>query len=259
MPGTFRPTAARRSANLSAGSLTCFGFAVEASFGRRPMRYAIVRRFGDGTADTWLFVTEPGTLAGTHVRIAEDRPRGRCEVRTFVPTMRSSLVLAERHVFGCLPLTEIGYLDLMAWRHPSLAPVPEERPSDLSWSRWSGAEAYCHLGPAATPGLTVTEAVDPGTGTVVARAVDRLGEPAHRWEVLEPGGPDAVGLPRLVRACGAGGGWTEFRRVGAPFPVDPAHVDAGPERLLEDLGRHPRHRAGPAGGASASAGRGGGR
>ncbi|MEV5830912.1 hypothetical protein AB0L25_35635 [Spirillospora sp. NPDC052242] len=223
------------------------------------MRYAIVRRFAGDTAETWLFVTEPETLAGTHVRIVEDRSRCHCEVRTFVPTMRRSLVLTERHVFGCLPLTDIGYLDLMAWRHPGLAPVPEDRESDLSWSRWPGAEPHCHLGPAVTPGLTVTEAVDPGTGTVVARAVDRRGEPEHRWEVLEPGGPDAVGLPRVVRACGPGGRWTEFRRIGAPFPVDPAHVDAGPDRLLDDLDRRLNLRTGPAAGRFAADGRHGGR
>ncbi|MDL4776719.1 hypothetical protein [Actinomadura xylanilytica] len=263
-----RRTTRQDRANLSAGSLGSFGFAVEAAIGRRPMRYLIGRRFTGDTALTCLFVTQPETLAGTHVRISEDRRRGACEVQTYVPTMRCSLRLAERYLFGCLPLTEVGYLDLMAWRYPGLGSTPEDRDSDLSWSGWPGAEAYCFLGPASTPGLTVTEAVDPASGIVVARAVDRRREPERRWEVVELGDPSVTGLPRLIRAgrpgrgspdagcarAGVSGGerpgaerWTDFRRVGEPAAVPAADFDGGPQRLREALEhRFPARPDGPA-------------
>lgn len=225
-----------RRPGLTAGALTSFAFAVEAALGHRPMRYLIGRRFTGDAALTFLFVTEPGTLTGTHLWISEDPARDACEVWTRVPTMRRPVRVAERQIFGCLPLTEVGYLDLMAWRYPGLAATPEDRDCDLSWSRWPAAEARCHLGPPSTPGLTVTEALDPATGTVVARAVDRRGVPERRWEVVEPGGPACPGLPARIRVSRHGTGTaTEFRRVGEPVPVPPGVFDDGPGPLRETL------------------------
>ncbi|MEV4259126.1 hypothetical protein AB0J52_38715, partial [Spirillospora sp. NPDC049652] len=146
---------------LTAGPLTSFAFGVESALGRRPLRYLVARRFEDGWAGaavTVLFVLEPDRLAGTSVTIREDRARADCQVWTYVPTMRRAVRIVERNVFGCLPLTQVGYLDLMAWRHPALGDVPEDREADVSWSGWPGAQGRCYLGPASTPGLTVTEA-----------------------------------------------------------------------------------------------------
>lgn len=230
------PTTSLARPNLSAGRLTSYGFAIEAAIGRHPMRYLIGRRFADDVAVTALFVLLPQNLAGSHVWITENSARGECEVETHVPTMRNSVRMVERYLFDCLPLTDIGYLDIMAWRYPGLGATPEDLDVDMSWSRWSSAEPRCYLGPATTPGLTVTEAIDHRTGMVVARAVERLREPFRRWEVVEMGRADVGGLPKRVRASRMrNGGWTDFRRTGEPVPVPREAFDAGPARLREAL------------------------
>lgn len=228
--------AVHEPANLSAGRLESFGFAVEATFGQRPMRYLVGRRFTGTEAVTALFVREPENLAGTHVWITEDVARRLCDVQTFVPTMRRSVRLMERYVFDCLPLTDIGYLDLMAWRYPGLGSAAEDLAADMSWSRWSLARPRCYLGPASTPGLTVTELADPATGLVVARAVARRGEVSRRWEIVEQGEPGAVGLPKRIGVSrGPAGRWLEFTRTGDPVPVPAADFDGEPDRLRAAL------------------------
>ncbi|MFC5186392.1 LolA-like protein [Actinomadura harenae] len=219
---------------LTAGPLTAFAFGVESALGRRPLRYLVARRFTGDTALTCLYVLEPEQLAGTYLTISEDRAGGDCQVWTYVPTMRRAVRIVERHVFGCLPLTQVGYLDLMAWRHPALGDVPEDREADVSWSGWPGAEARCYLGPASMPGLTVTEAVDPVSGTVVARSVDRRGVPERRWQVLEPGPPE---LPARigVRRPDAGAA-TEFRRLGDPVEIPEGVFDEEPRALWDAVG-----------------------
>lgn len=225
-------------ANMSAGRLKSFGFAVEAAFGRHPMRYLIGRRFHGTAAVTGLFVLSPEKLAGTYVWISEDLARRECDVQTYVPTMRKSVRLTERYIFDCLPLTDVGYLDLMAWRYPGLGPTPEDTKTDMSWSRWPSAQPRCYLGPATTPGLTVTEAADPETGVVVARVVARRSEIFRRWEVLETGGADLVGLPKRIRVSRRqNGAWMEFDRTGEPVPVPDEDFEAGPARLKEVLER----------------------
>lgn len=222
--------------NLSAGRMTSFGFAIEAAIGQRPMRYLIGRRLLDDAAVTALFVLLPQNLAGTHVWISENSARGECQVETHIPTMRNSVRLVERYLFDCMPLTDIGYLDLMAWRYPGLGATPENVKVDMSWSQWSAAEPRCYLGPVTTPGLTVTEAIDHQTGMVVARVVERLREPFRRWEVVEMGRPEVGGLPKRVRASRMRtSGWTDFRRIGEPVPVPHEAFDAGPAQLREAI------------------------
>jgi hypothetical protein len=225
-------------ANLSAGRLKSFGFAVEAAFGQRPMRYLVGRRFHGTAAVTGLFVLFPENLAGTHVWISEDLARRRCDVQTYVPTMRKSVRLVERYIFDCLPLTDVGYLDLMAWRYPGLGSTPEDMEIDMSWSRWPSAQPSCYLGPATTPGLTVTEAADLATGVVVARVVARRSEIFRRWEVLEMGDPDIVGLPKRIRVSRRQTGpWMEFDRTDEPVPVPEEDFEAEPARLRAALER----------------------
>ncbi|WP_026416672.1 hypothetical protein [Actinomadura oligospora] len=221
---------------LTAGTLTSFAFGVESALGRRPLRYLVARRFAGETALTCLLVLEPDQLAGTYVTIREDRANADCQVWTYVPTMRRAVRIVERHVFGCLPLTRVGYLDLMAWRHPALGDVPEDREADVSWSGWPGARARCYLGPASMPGLTVTEAVDPASGTVVARSVDRRGVPERRWQVLEPGPPE---LPARIGVGGpdARASATEFRRLGDPVEIPEGVFDEEPRALWDAVGR----------------------
>lgn len=225
-------------ANLSAGRLQSFGFAIESAFGQRPMRYLVGRRFAGGTAVTGLFVLRPERLAGTHVWIVEDRERRLCDVQTFVPTMRRSVRLMERYIFDCLPLTDVGYLDLMAWRYPALRQDAAGQRPDMSWSRWSSAPARSYLGPSTTPGLTVTETTDPDTGLTVARMVAQKNEIQRRWEIVEPGDGDAVGLPRRIRAARRqDGAWMEFSRTGDPMPIPHDAFDSTPEQLREVLER----------------------
>lgn len=223
-------------ANLSAGRYTSFAFAVEATIGQRGMRYLIGRRLKQQTAVTTLFVLSPANLAGTHVWITEDTAHGGCDVVTYVPTMKTPIHLVERHILGCLPLTDIGYLDLMAWRYPGLGTSPEGREADLSWSRWPTAEARSYPGPPSTPGLMVTEATDPATGLVVARTIDRLGVPVRRWEVLELGHPDIGSLPRLVRVSRPQTGhWTELLRTTDPVEIPETEFDASPAELSQAI------------------------
>ncbi|MCO5998068.1 hypothetical protein [Actinoallomurus rhizosphaericola] len=222
----------RARANLSVGTSVSYAFAVEATIGQRGMRYLIGRRFGEHTAVTVLLVSHPANLAGTHVRINEDSAAGSCDVVTYVPTMKTPIHLVERHVLGCLPLTDIGYLDLMAWRYPGLGPSEEGRTADISWSRWADAEARTYPGPASTPGLTVTEAIDRSTRLVVARAVERLGMPVRRWEVLELGDPDTGDLPLRIRVSRPQTGHcTELQRTTEPVEIPEGEFDAGPVAL----------------------------
>lgn len=225
-------------ANLSAGRLQSYGFAVEAAIGDRPMRYLVGRRFVGANAITGLFVVQPERLAGTHVWITEDPVRGACEVRTYIPTMKKPVRLVERYIFDCLPLTDVGYLDLMAWRYPGLGTAPEDIDIDMSWTRWPLAQPQCYLGPASTPGLTVTEATDPWTGLVVARVVARRREVFRRWEILEAGSPEVDGLPKRIRVSRRETGpWMEFRRTGEVVPVPEEDFASGPELLRKALER----------------------
>lgn len=219
-------------ANLSAGRYTSYAFSVEAAIGQRGMRYLIGRRLSQDTAVTVLFVLSPANLAGTHVWITEDAAGGGCDVMTYVPTMKSPIHLVERHILGCLPLTDIGYLDLMAWRYPGLGASQEGHQADMSWSQWATAEARSYPGPAATPGLTVTEAIDPATGVLVARAIDRLNVPIRRWEVLELGHPETGSLPRRIQVSRPQTGHlTELRRTSEPVQIPEAAFGTGPAGL----------------------------
>jgi hypothetical protein len=181
-------------------------------------------------------VLHPEKLAGTHVWIEEDRTRRQCDVRTHIPTMRESVRLVERYIFDCLPLTDVGYLDLMAWRYPGLGSTPEDIDIDMSWSRWPATESRSYLGPVTTPGLTVTEAVDPRTGVVVARAVARRREIVRRWEILELGDPDMIGLPKRIRVSRRPSvSWVEFERTREPVPVPEEDFEAEPGQLRKAL------------------------
>jgi hypothetical protein len=223
-------------ANLSAGPHVSYAFSVEATIGQRGMRYLIGRRFGEQTAVTMLFVSHPATLAGTRVWITEDASARSCDVVTYVPTMRTPIHLVERHILGCLPLTDIGYLDLMAWRYPGLGAGQEEHTADMSWSQWPRAEARSYPGPASTPGLTVTEATDGTTRLVVARSVERLGMPVRRWEVLELGHQETGSLPRRIRVSRPQTGhWTELQRTTEPVEIPEEEFDTGPAALVRTI------------------------
>jgi hypothetical protein len=185
---------------------------------------------------TVLFVLSPANLAGTHVWITEGTADRRCDVVTYIPTMKTPIHLVERHILGCLPLTDVGYLDLMAWRYPGLGASQDGARADMSWSRWATAEARSYPGPASTPGLTVTEATDPATGLVVARAIERLGVPVRRWEILELGDPDTGSLPRRIGVSRPQTGHrTELWRTTEPVQIPEAEFDTGPAELSRTI------------------------
>ncbi|MCP2335931.1 hypothetical protein [Actinomadura rupiterrae] len=221
-------------ARLGAGRLACYGFAVEAVIGHRPARYLLARRFGPDGALTVLFVTRPEPLTGTYIRIAE--AGGGCEIETFIPTMRRPVAIRGRFVLDTLPLSDVGYLDLMAWPHPWLDEC--ESPPDALPGPLAGGDAWTRTfrGPGEFGDRYVTEADD--DGCVVERAVwmDAV-LPVRRWRVVEESGPDRLPL-RIEVARPRTGHSTEFVRTGEPRPLDPAVLDRPPGDLrayLDDV------------------------
>ncbi|MBT2212766.1 hypothetical protein [Actinomadura sp. NEAU-AAG7] len=213
--------------NLWADRLASYAFAVEASIGRNPMRYLLARRFGaddPSRALTMLFVLEPEVLAGTYIRIREDRAAGACEVRTYLPTMARPVTVAEALLFDCLPLTDVGYVDLMAWPHPGLRPEPPEGPSTRGY-RYDRA-----------PVLRVREDIDPERSAVARRVLYRDGQETRRWEVAEWGRDGQETLPSRIRVTRPRTGHeTRFTRTGPAVAVPPAVFDGEPEILRDRI------------------------
>ncbi|MFF5218597.1 hypothetical protein [Micromonospora sp. NPDC000442] len=205
--------------NLRAGRLTAYTFSVETAIGRNPMRYLLARGF-DGErptrATTVLFVLQPAVLSGTYVRIEEDKLAGRCQVHTFLPTMAAPLPVAEPLTFDCLPLTDVSYLDLMAWSHPALRPVETTHAEDrnLDGSAAVAPDTRHYLGPPSLPTLEVTEFVDLDRGLVSRRLLRRDGQPLRTWEITEHGGAGGEEPPRRIEVCRSRTGHrTEFIRT----------------------------------------------
>lgn len=211
--------------NLWADRLTSYAFSVEAAIGRNPMRYLLARRFDAKCpthALTLLFVVQPKVLSGTYVQINEG-PTG-CEVQTYLPTMSSPMRVAEGLVFDTLPLTDVGYVDLMAWPHPGLRRVDAEVPA------WM----YRYEGPPSVPELSVHEEVDPGRAVVTRRVLFREGRPVRRWEITEHGGTGRDTPPRRIQVARPQTGHeTEFVRTSPAVTVPPDAFDDGPEGLRE--------------------------
>ncbi|MEU8206440.1 hypothetical protein [Streptosporangium sp. NPDC049046] len=217
-------------ANFRAGRLASYAFGVEAAIGHNPMRYLFARRFSAAPerAVTAIFVIKPDVLFGTYVWMEEDRDAGDCRISTFLPTMRRPIQVVDRLVFDCLPLTDIGYVDLMAWSHPVLQLTDDEQEA--------GRRTY--RGPASMDGLMVDECYVPGTGVVVERVVRQRGEPVRRWEALELAGSAADWLPRRVRVSRLDSGHrTDFTRSGPAVPLAADDFDGGPESLRDAVAR----------------------
>jgi hypothetical protein len=218
--------------NLWADRLTAYAFGVEAAIGQNPMRYLLARRFDrmpPTSALTMLFVMEPRVLFGTYVRI--DETDGTCRVRTYLPTMARPVEVAEASMFDCLPLTDVGYLDLMAWPHPGLRALPA---ADAGPAGRTRTRTLHYAGPASVPTLRVREVLDIELSMVVERVFYRDERQVRRWEIVERGGPRQETLPVRIRVCRpATGHETEFLRSGPPISVPPAVFDAEPVRLRD--------------------------
>ncbi len=232
-------------ANFRAGRLVSYAFSVEATIGQKPMRYLFARRFsgppGRGSAATAIFVLKPEVLFGTYVWIDEDLALATCSVQTYLPTMREPLQVVDRLVFDCLPLTEIGYVDLMAWPHPALQPVAPGLCADRLPDLLPGAETRCFSGPSSMPGLRVSEVVGARHGMVLARTVHDGAQQVRRWELIEQGGAEEDRLPRRIRVSRSQGGHrSDFVRTSPATAIPAADFDLSPPLLREAVARRLR-------------------
>lgn len=224
-------------ANLGAGQLSVYGFGVEADIGSCPTRYAFGRRVGcRGDVVTVIFVTAPSTLAGTYVWITEDLAHRARTVTTFVPTMKRPLPIREAVMFDYLPLTDIGYLDLMAWPHQLLRPLGRAAP-DHQADGWPDGVVWHYDGPPSAPGISVWQVVDQARDLVVQRAVAKQGREIRRWDVLKAGDQRFGYLPASIKVtrpqthhC------TVFHRTCDPVPLDADDFDRSPWWLRDALG-----------------------
>ena len=221
--------------NLWAHGLRSYGFGVRTAMGSKPMRYLVGRRFGGDppvTAVTVLFVIEPAVLLGTYVHIAEDTTLGRCAVHTYLPTMARPLRVADTLMFDCLPLTDVGYVDLMAWRPPALQPADGTGPDP----KRSDSRTFCFDRDPDLPPLWLNEQTDEDLGVVVRRAFWRAGVEVRRWEATEPGEPGREALPRRIRVSRPRTGHaTEFNRFTPATAVPPELFDGAPLELRDWL------------------------
>ncbi|MGR6913111.1 hypothetical protein ACU635_02510 [[Actinomadura] parvosata] len=229
-------------ANLRAGRHASYGFCIEADLGHKPMRYLFGRRFaggpGQGVAQTVLFVMEPAVLSGTYVWIVEDPFERTCRVQTYLPTMKKPIQVLDRLVFDCLPLTDVGYIDLMAWAHPALEPLVADGRQEAIAIRPRRTELKRYRGPAATPGLHVTETVTVNDGIVVARLVHRGAREIRRWEVVEFGDETEDYLPKRIKVSRPDSGHRSgFVRSTRAVPIPETAFDEAPGQLRETMER----------------------
>ncbi|MFI6510320.1 hypothetical protein ACIBCT_22170 [Streptosporangium sp. NPDC050855] len=228
-------------ANFRAGRLASYAFGVEAAIGHNPMRYLFARRFlgrpGRENAVTAIFVMKPDVLFGTYVWIDEDLDLSTCQVQTYLPTMKEPIQVVDRLVFDCLPLTDIGYMDLMAWPHPALLPVAPDVCADPSTARPRG-HRRCFMGPASLPGLRVSELVSPAHGMVTTRVIHDGDQQVRRWELIEHGDAEEDLLPRRVRVSRLlSGHRTDFVRTSPATYVPAPEFDMSPALLREAVAR----------------------
>lgn len=216
--------------NLWADRLPSYAFLVEAAIGRNPMRYVMARWFDQedpARARTVLFVLQPDVLFGTYVRIAEDVVAGTCSAHTYLPTMAKPMRVADIMLFDCLPLTDVGYVDLMAWPHPLRDTVPGDEAAGRKY-RFGGRDDL--------PYIMVTEQVDARRAMVIARTVHRDGARTRTWEITEHGDAADGNLPLGIRVARPQTGHvTDFRRATAPLPVPGEIFDQEPEPMREWL------------------------
>jgi hypothetical protein len=209
---------------------------VEATIGRNPMRYLMARRFNVGhpvRAVTMLFVLKPNVLFGTFVRIVEDVGDGSCVTHTFLPTMTRPLRVADEMIFSCLPLTDVGYLDLMAWPHPA-AKTTRADPVGVLTTRTTR-----YGGTPDRPAVLVTEVVDLDRAMVTGRMIHRDDRLTRTWEITEHGDAEDGALPRRIRVTRPETGHaTEFSRVSRAVPVPRELFDGQPETLRRWIVRH---------------------
>ena len=202
-----------------------------------------LRRGPGDRRQTVLYVIEPTVLFGTYVRIAEDSARRTCVVHTYRPTMARPLLVAEKLVFDCLPLTDVGYVDLMAWRPPVLAAAEHDDPR--SPGTWAPPRSFRFDGDHELPPLWMYEERDADLAVIVSRTFCRGGAEIRRWEVTEGGEPGQEALPRRIRVCRPRTGHrpssraTARRRPCHPSSSTPVRRNCGPGSSMPSTTRTP--------------------
>ncbi|MDO5751379.1 MAG: hypothetical protein Q4P78_09345, partial [Rothia sp. (in: high G+C Gram-positive bacteria)] len=154
------------------------------------MSYRFARAFHTDVCLTVVNIDAPSTLAGTEVAITEHRAAQQLVtpiITTFIPTMQEPKTITGRNVYECLPLTDIGYLDLMAY--PSATGVKAATPP----SGWQPL----------TTATQVRTIAGPGSIFIVEELVD---SEAYSWGVGEYDSEDGVdgGGEGCVRAAVVG-------------------------------------------------------
>jgi len=140
--------------------------------------------------------------------------------------MKTPMRVADVMLFDCLPLTDVGYVDLMAWPHPLRDNVANGGPG----------RRYRFGGHDDVPSIEVTEEVDAERAMVTARTVHRDGTRTRTWEITEHGGAADGNLPLGIRVARPQTGHvTDFRRATAPLPVPDEVFDREPEPMREWL------------------------
>lgn len=224
--------------NLGAGPLGSYAFRVEATLGHRPMTYLFARSMEPTDtkvrAVTVLLVVAPAVLAGTRITISETFGPQVPEVTTFLPTMRQPKTIAGAYLFECLPLTDVGYIDLTAWLHPPAHDEPAGSPP--TWSQWHHRPGMTTRQSTAAHGYEVTETVSEEHCVAVARGIALDGEETRRWEALELGDAEFGHLPVGIRVSRPRTGhWTAFERTTQPRPIRPEWLAADFETLRDAI------------------------
>jgi hypothetical protein len=225
-------------ANLSAGPLGSYAFRIEASLGHRPMTYLFARSFervGAGQrATTVLLVIAPAALARTRITITETLGQLVPEVTTYLPTMRVPKLITGPYMFECLPLTDVGYVDLMAWPHPP-ARYTGSDPAP-SWSSWRDRVPVVTGRSVAPGGVELVETVSAEHGIPLARSVVVGGTETRQWEATELGPAEQGYLPRKIRVTRPQTRhWTVFERVGKARPIPAEWLADDYDRLRDAI------------------------
>jgi hypothetical protein len=225
-------------ANLSAGPLGSYAFRIEATLGHRPMTYLFARSTESiGTVQhalTVLLVIAPANLAHTRITISETYGQPVPEVTLFLPTMRAPKPVTGSYLFDCLPLTDVGYVDLMAWLHPpaqDLLMGPQQ-----NWSPWHRKTGVSMRRSVAAHGFEVVEAVSEDHGVPVARSIVLDGCETRHWEASELGDASHGYLPASIRVTRPHTGhWTVFDRSTEPCPIPAEWLGEDSETLHEAI------------------------
>ncbi|MEU7145996.1 hypothetical protein ABZ942_41605 [Nocardia sp. NPDC046473] len=215
----------RVGANLDAGPLAAYAFAVAATVGHRDMRYSFARARKPESSLTVVYIDVPSTLCGTEIAIWEHFG-GVYRIRTYIPTMRTPRDIGAPQVFDTLPLTDISYLDLMRGLSPSVLPEPT---MTAARSSYVDATAVYRM-----DGLTVTEQYADVSTTPISRIVERSGMFERAWHVVDIGTAGDHRVPLRVQVTRADTPKaTVFERVTPVLALDTNPGVASSERLMQ--------------------------